>query len=232
MTTLGFQLHYLISPANIQWGAWRIKHHNNWLFVRRNLALTVYSAQRNHNWKTRVVMIPTLSSLLAPQVVLVKTCGANSDDKVSMRTNNASFVVIRGAGGCRCDNLRYHQCRQIWHRDNFRFLEGCRYDNLHLPAVTTIFLSCQLSVFKWLLWTKDFHGIVSSCVWLVIASMNPMTWNAIEGRTPLTIVLDISTCINPLAPGWCDYDMKLSNFKPMSVTDISRIYIEKNIADA
>ena len=38
------------------------------------------------NWKPRVVMMPTLSFMVAPQVVVITTCGATSDDKVVIMT--------------------------------------------------------------------------------------------------------------------------------------------------
>ena len=38
----------------------------------------------DNHWKPRVVMMPTLSSLAAPQVVFTTTCGATNDDKVDI----------------------------------------------------------------------------------------------------------------------------------------------------
>ena len=38
------------------------------------------------HWKARVVMMPTLSSLVAPEVVVMTTSGATSDDKVGIMT--------------------------------------------------------------------------------------------------------------------------------------------------
>ena len=38
-------------------------------------------------WKMRVVMMSTLSILVAPRVVVMTTCGATSDDEVGIMTN-------------------------------------------------------------------------------------------------------------------------------------------------
>ena len=46
------------------------------------------------HWKVRVIMMPTLSSLVAPQVVIMTTCGATSDDKVGIMTTHGFSVCI------------------------------------------------------------------------------------------------------------------------------------------
>ena len=86
-------------------------------------------------------MMPTLSSLVAPQVVITTTCGAISADKVGIMTtivfqrmelcrkecgfgvvayscHNANFVVTSGTVHCHRDNLWGHQWRRSWHYDN------------------------------------------------------------------------------------------------------------------
>ena len=48
--------------------------------------------------KTRVIMMPTLSSLMAPQVVITTTCGAVSDDNVCTMTTRG-FQSYFGSWG-------------------------------------------------------------------------------------------------------------------------------------
>ena len=45
-------------------------------------------------WKWRVVMMPTLLSLAAPQVAIMTTCGATSDNKVGIMTTLGFNVHI------------------------------------------------------------------------------------------------------------------------------------------
>ena len=67
------------------------------------LPIYAWVCELNH-WKLRVVMMPTLSSLVTPQVVIMKICGANSD-KVGIIT----FVDF--------ENLWDHRWWQNWHHD-------------------------------------------------------------------------------------------------------------------
>ena len=52
----------------------------------------------------RVVIMPTLSSLVTPQVVIMTTCGATSNDKVGVM-HNANFVIAVDTTGCHYDKV-------------------------------------------------------------------------------------------------------------------------------
>ena len=47
---------------------------------------TTHRRKRPSHWKRKVVMMPTLSSLVASQVLSTTTCGASRDDKVDIIT--------------------------------------------------------------------------------------------------------------------------------------------------
>ena len=74
-------------------------------------------------WKHRVVSMPTLSSLVAPAVVVTTTTGATGDDEwdhhimiPSLKTqscHHANFFITGGISGCHNDN---HWCHQWWQK--------------------------------------------------------------------------------------------------------------------
>ena len=71
-----------------------------------NYTVNFHCFEVNH-WRPRVVMVPTLSSLAAPEVVIKTTSGAASDDKVGLMITTgaagAGFILyMRPANGRRC----------------------------------------------------------------------------------------------------------------------------------
>ena len=89
----------------------------------------VKSSHPTHNdiGKWEVVMMPTLPSLAALQVVVMATCAAASDAKLALwqistegcRDDNLRWRISIGC--CRNDNLLRRQWWQGWHRDNSQF---------------------------------------------------------------------------------------------------------------
>ena len=64
---------------------------------------------------TTLFMVPTFSSMVAPQVVTTTTSGAASDKKVGSMAilgfNDANFPIIDGTGGCRQGTVSTERCR-------------------------------------------------------------------------------------------------------------------------
>ena len=57
----------------------------------------------------------TLSLLVAQKVVVLTTFGLTNDGKCGFDVN---FVFTGGTEGCRFNNLRSYQWRQMWHHDD------------------------------------------------------------------------------------------------------------------
>ena len=104
--------HTIISLALWQWADWvYLKTHGVHIFYLHLMVTLAWSgtlllcpAARHisqlheatgFHWKYRVVMMPTLSSLAAPQVVVTTTRGATTDDKVG--------IIIQLAMSTTCD---------------------------------------------------------------------------------------------------------------------------------
>ena len=91
------------------------------------MLLTVFDFTKYFHWKHRIIMKSTLASLMEPHVAVMTTCGAISDEVGIMTTlgflcfHDANFAVTVDATGFRHDNLRLHQWRRSWHRDDPRF---------------------------------------------------------------------------------------------------------------
>ena len=74
----------------MQWFAPTVYHHNlkGLMYVR--IVYVSTGLYVRISWKPIVIMMPTLLSLLAPQVVITTTCGVASDEKVVIVTNRGS----------------------------------------------------------------------------------------------------------------------------------------------
>ena len=62
----------------------------------RGVAVILGDIFINMHWKSRVVMMPTLSLLLAPHVVITTSYDATSGDKVGIMTNLDFHFVVTG----------------------------------------------------------------------------------------------------------------------------------------
>ena len=54
------------------------------LHVRQSLADEQKKQSHDLHWKTKVIILPTVSSLVALQIVVMPTCSTASDDKVGI----------------------------------------------------------------------------------------------------------------------------------------------------
>ena len=106
----------------------------------------------SHHWKLRVFMMPTLSLLAAPQVI-VTTCGATNDNKVGILMTH--FVVTGSTTGC-YDNLWCYQWQQSWHLNDSVF--GVKYAHNFVVLCFVVVIS---SVFFYLfLFTYISQGFI------------------------------------------------------------------------
>ena len=93
----------------------KLRIHFMWYSVHNLFYVT--SAISLGHWEPRVVMMPTLSSLLAPQFVVTTTCGASSDDKV-WHHKISRFSMVRSRGLKIVNWISLNKCNLKWSNIN------------------------------------------------------------------------------------------------------------------
>ena len=106
----------------------------------------------HEHWQPIVVM-PSLSSLAAPQVVM-PTCDATSDDKVGLiRTDSChdvNFFATGGTIGCHPENRVCHKWRQSGHHYDSPYPLLTLYVLSHCPkSLYYICVFCHFSILRW-----------------------------------------------------------------------------------
>ena len=93
---------YVVTWMIYYWYSWTEAYQSIKVIMKcynQNLWFPEHSSEAHMYWKSRDIMMPTLSLLVAPEDVVMTTSGATSDDKVGIMTTLGLKRISPSKGG-------------------------------------------------------------------------------------------------------------------------------------